>query len=633
MATISELEKDIRNLTAGLNNPNITDAAIRQRLQTLLDNTQTQLAALQGAQQSTPPPPSTPPPTPRTRKPKTTPNISNIPSTDSSTWNAAYNVGDIVRVRVDFFTRNGYVQSAQNIYPSDNNVAEIINIERGGATPQNIVNGNNVGGFQRPENPSGLLYEIKFLRSGKVESWEGKDLEYAYVQSQPQSTIQQPIATTPTPQPMVSTPTPQGNSNFLNSMMSTVQAMMSSSSGSGADSPAIRQIIKDYLRDDKVNLSELDKSVLDEIKKNQLQVLEIPNFSMKIEVSSAVSKIPNFYEIIDDIFAGNNVYLIGEAGGGKTYTAEMIAKTLKREYVTLNCSQYTSPIEILGGQSVEGFKEGKLIDCWKNGKLLILDEMPKLDANTAGLFNDALAKSSKTRPNKDALINSANAQEPPIERHPNFAIIGTGNIYPNEKPAPQYSGNNRQDLSLLDRFSGSVYYTEFDKNTDENTTRFKFLYRFLVGNYYEYIAAKMSSQTLPTPFGLRTILEASDLKAYALVSYRTNIAFRVGFEYQLVREIAKRKSVDVNIIGKTLLSTFKSYLVAFRSNQSVVDKLLRDTQYYDAYVTNMVNDAINDILKDDDGFINSLNDSVRSMANSTFKRYSDFYVAQEVKVN
>lgn len=467
----------------------------------------------------------------------------------------------------------------------------------------------------------------------ELEKTENEIIAIQSGQQAPTTTTTRKPRTTPTSTQPIAQPTPQGNSTFLNSMMSTVQAMMSSGSGSGADSPAVRQIIKDYLRDDKVNLSELDKSVLDEIKKNQLQILEIPNFSMKIEVNNAVSKIPNFYEIIDDVFAGNNVYLIGEAGGGKTYTAEMIAKTLKREYVTLNCSQYTSPIEILGGQSVEGFKEGKLIDCWKNGKLLILDEMPKLDANTAGLFNDALAKSSKTRPNEAALINSANAQEPPIQRHSNFAVIATGNIYPNEKPAPQYSGNNRQDLSLLDRFSGSVYYTEFDKNTDESTTRFKFLYNFLVGNYYEYIAAKMANQTLPSPRGLRTIIEASELKAYALVSYRTNISFRVGFEYQLVREIAKRKGVDVNIIGKTLLSTFKSYLVAFRSNQSVVDKLIRDTSYTDQYITNLVNDAINDILKDDDGFLNSLNDSVRSTANSTFKRYQDFYVAQEVKVS
>jgi cobaltochelatase CobS len=426
---------------------------------------------------------------------------------------------------------------------------------------------------------------------------------------------------------------PASDSNLSNTMLQTLLAMMKTAEGSGADSASIRAAIKKYLQDDKVGLSELDQSVLDEIKKNQLVVLEIPNFSQKIEVSSAVSKIPNLYDIVDDVLAGNNVYLIGEAGGGKTYTAEQVAKLLKREYVTLNCSQYTSPLEILGGQSIEGFKEGKLIDCWKNGKILILDEMPKLDSNTAGLFNDALAKSSKTRPDKDAKINSANAEEPPIERNPNFAVIATGNIYPNEPPAPQYRGNNQQDLSLLDRFSGSVYYTEFDKNTDEATTRFKFLYDFLVGNYYEFIDAKSKSQTLPPARGLRTVIENLGLKNLSLVSYRTNISFRVAFEYELVRAIAKKQGKNVSEQGKTLAKTFKSYMVAFASNRDTYNNLITQTGYNEQYINNLVNDAIESILKSDAGFLDSLNPSVRQTASPIFQRYQDFYVSETVKVD
>lgn len=420
---------------------------------------------------------------------------------------------------------------------------------------------------------------------------------------------------------------------FIESLLSTIAATMGAGKGSGEDTPQIREIIQNYLRDDKVKLSELDQSILDEIKRNQVVVLQIPNFAKKIEVSSSMANIPNFYEIIDDVLAGNNVYLIGEAGGGKTYTAEQIGKILGREYITLNCSQYTSPLEILGGQSIEGFKEGKLIDAWKNGKILILDEMPKLDPNTAGLLNDALAKSSKTRPNSDAKINSANTSEPPIERHSDFAIIATGNIYPNEAPAPQYRGNNQQDLSLLDRFSGSVYYTEFDRNTDENTTRFKFLYDFLIGNYYEYIRAKSEGSSLPTPRGLRTIIESLGHKNLALVSYRTNISFRVGFEFELVRAIARHKGADVNIVGKTLLKTFKSYMVAFRSSKDTYDNIIRETKYTDAYIQNIAATAIKEIMKDQDGFFKQLNPRVQEIAAKAYKEYNDFYVAETAKVD
>jgi len=423
---------------------------------------------------------------------------------------------------------------------------------------------------------------------------------------------------------------PESGDDFLKAMLSTIAAQMASGEGTGVDSPTVRAIIKEYLDIDKVKLNELDKSVLEEIKKNQTLILSIPAFGKKIEISSSVARIPNFFDIIDDVLAGNNVYLIGEAGGGKTYTAEQVAMALQREYVTLNCSQYTSPLEILGGQSVEGFKEGKLIDCWQNGKILILDEMPKLDANTAGLFNDALAKSSKTRPSDKSKINSANPEQPPIPRNDNFAVIATGNIYPNEPPAPQYRGNNQQDLSLLDRFSGSVYYTEFDNNTDQDTTRFKFLYDFLVGNYYEYIDAKKKNQALPAPRGLRTVIESLNLKNLALVSYRTNIAFRVGFEFELVRAIAKMDGQEVEERGKTLLKTFKSYMVAFKEGSDAYNNIIRTTKYTEDYIRNMANTAIREITKDKDGFLNSLNPLVKSSASDVFKRYQDFYVANPV---
>lgn len=431
----------------------------------------------------------------------------------------------------------------------------------------------------------------------------------------------------PTPQV-----TPQSESPFLKSILSTIATQMSEGTGTGVDSPQVRAIIKEYLGKDKVQLDELDQSVLDEIKKNQLVTLNIPGFAKPIEISSGDAEIPNFYEIIDDVLAGNNVYLIGEAGGGKTFTAEKISSILGRKYVTLNCSQYTSPLEVLGGQSVEGFKQGKLIDCWKNGKILILDEMPKLDSNTAGLFNDALAKSSKTRPNNEARINSADAEEPPIVRHNDFGIIATGNIYPNTAPPEQYRGNNQQDLSLLDRFSGSVYFTEFSQVTDEKTTRFKFLYDFLVGNYYEYIKARKENRALPTPRGLRTVIESQNAKNLALVSYRTNTSFRVGFEYELVRAIARAEGNEVTIVGKTLAKTFDSYMVAFLGSQDTYRNIISATGYTAEYINNMVETAITEILSGESGFFESLNPKVQETANKIYKRYSDFYAVEPVKV-
>ena len=84
---------------------------------------------------------------------------------------------------------------------------------------------------------------------------------------------------------------PESDDKFIQAMLSTIAATMKSSEG-GADTPQVREIIKNYLIKDKVKLSELDQSVLDEIKKNQTVVLEIPNFAKQIVVSSQTASKP-----------------------------------------------------------------------------------------------------------------------------------------------------------------------------------------------------------------------------------------------------------------------------------------------------------------------------------------------------
>jgi len=403
-----------------------------------------------------------------------------------------------------------------------------------------------------------------------------------------------------------------------------------SGGGMGADSFEIKQMIKQYLDTEKVNLSELDQSVIDEIKRNQRVTIELPNFGLKFEMSSSDSQIPNIFSIIDDCLAGNNVFLIGEAGGGKTYTAELVAKLLKRISLVINCSQYTSPTEILGGQTIEGYKEGKLIKAWRDGNLLILDEMPKLDPNTAGLFNDALAKSSKTRKPEMCRINSTNPEEPPVEKNNNFCCIATGNIYPNSPDTRRYVGNNQQDLSLLDRFSGSVYFVEYSNFIDQESCRYQFLYDMLVGNYYDFINDKRKGNTLPTVKGLRTVMENLDMKNYALVSYRTLSAFRVAFEYELVRAIAISEGKSVSTKGKTVSETFENYLVAFPKDAKTT--LINTTKFTKSFIDIQVADAIKKVVGNKNklqGFMDILTKDVKDIAAAAFEQSKSWIIAEQ----
>jgi len=84
-----------------------------------------------------------------------------IPSTDPSVWSNVYKGGDQVKIRKDY------------AFSDTNSVFKVVSILTTSTSPyKKDRDGNNKGGLIRPENPSGLLYE---LSNGQV--WEGKDLE------------------------------------------------------------------------------------------------------------------------------------------------------------------------------------------------------------------------------------------------------------------------------------------------------------------------------------------------------------------------------------------------------------------------------------------------------------------------
>lgn len=189
--------------------------------------------------------------------------------------------------------------------------------------------------------------------------------------------------------------------------------------------------------------------------------------TIKIDVPEA-EQIPAFMKVIDDLRSGNNVFLVGSAGTGKTTLAEKIAYCLHGRkqndgkappFIVINCNQWTSPTDLKGGQTMDGYREGGMIRAWQEGKILILDEMPKLDANTAGILNDALAKSA----NPGALI--FNGLNMPVKKHPGFGCIATGNVT-GKGISGNYVGNNKQDASLLDRFSGCIYRIGFNESLE-----------------------------------------------------------------------------------------------------------------------------------------------------------------------
>jgi MoxR-like ATPase len=335
-------------------------------------------------------------------------------------------------------------------------------------------------------------------------------------------------------------PQPQPSSDLVAKFDSLFDALKEGV-GKPIGKEELKAALYETLETVKISMGHLDSGVQKMLYESSANVV------IKYDLPAPAKPIPfrkpeigAFQQIVDDIVTGNNVMLVGGAGTGKTYLAEnLVAKSaLGRPHLTINCSQWTSPTEIVGGQTMDGYVEGKLIEAWQNGYVLILDELPKIDPNTAGLLNDALAK-TKT-PN--AVI--FNSRRESFTKHDDFAVIATGNVYP-DKESMAYGANNKQDLSLLDRFAGSVHIIEKNPAIEREIVRNDMVWS---------ICDKLRDAI-------------TELKYEAQVSLRLMMNCRDAYNLEMARVKDNGKNGVTADQGKTFKSTIDSYLSTFTEVQ------------------------------------------------------------------
>lgn len=186
------------------------------------------------------------------------------------------------------------------------------------------------------------------------------------------------------------------------------------------------------------------------IVKQELAGIKPPSIDIKVNNAAPVnvkSSYQHLPEVVSALANRVNVFLSGPAGTGKTSIAYEVAKALQidaADVQIITCTPYTTKAELFGG--LVNPKTGETTPgAFNTAKLIVLDEITKLQPQVAGLLNFPLSGNQF----KDGLTGE-------IKSH-DARIIATANTW-GTGLSSQYNGNAKQDDSLIDsRFPVKIF--------------------------------------------------------------------------------------------------------------------------------------------------------------------------------
>lgn len=191
---------------------------------------------------------------------------------------------------------------------------------------------------------------------------------------------------------------------------------------------------------------ELGKALSDAVTKATNLVLENSNKPVQVvmqdnevrEVSGySHEKTPTILRILS---ARLPLFLVGEAGSGKTHLVEQCAEALGLKFYCISVCAQTTASTLLGYMDANGkYVRSLFRDAYENGGVFLLDEVDNGNPNVLSVLNASISNHVCSFPDQM------------VKKHPDFILCASGNTY-GHGANRKYVGRLEIDGATLDRF-------------------------------------------------------------------------------------------------------------------------------------------------------------------------------------
>lgn len=203
-----------------------------------------------------------------------------------------------------------------------------------------------------------------------------------------------------------------------------------------------------YIISDPESIPMFSVTVTKEDSGSALKACKVIDFSKNTDFGAV--KHNKYDQIKTCITADIPVYLYGEAGTGKNFTLEAIAKDMGLEFYFTNSVQ--QEYKLTGFIDAGGkFHETEFYKAFTNGGLFFLDEIDASIPEVLVLLNAAIANKYFEFPNGK------------VEAHPDFRVVAAGNTV-GSGADELYTGRLVLDQATLDRFV--IIEFDYDRNVE-----------------------------------------------------------------------------------------------------------------------------------------------------------------------